>query len=65
MWAVLRDRCCLDIPNLGVVTPDWLQSNTTYLGIDNIEGEGQCYHWHKVYNKLPLRLLPLFILIFR
>lgn len=49
MWVLIEKSsfCCLDLPNIGTVPPNWLHNATCY-GTDIIGKSGLCYHWHIV-----------------
>lgn len=63
MWALIESeqRCCLDLPDIRAVTPDWMD-NGTYLGIDEVQGH-KCYHWQKVNFHRKFYFLTIFLLI--
>lgn len=48
MYAIIPSEnfCCLDLPDIHTVSPDWVQ-NGTYLGTDEILGQS-CYHYQQV-----------------
>lgn len=49
-WSYIQfpsvDYCCKCENEFGTVRFDWLQENSTYAGISEINGN-QCYHWTK------------------